>query len=225
MTIKRVILIRPGETEWNKLGRWQGLVQVPLNEHGRAQAQRLATFVRNIGIKAIYSSDLRRAIDTAHIISEHLGFKPHFEQRLRERNMGQWQGLTLNEIINWYPEEYAKLLDDPHNYQIPGGESRRQVAKRVQACFDDVIGRGGDVVGIISHTTAIKTLLAHVVPQQNPYDMAFSNMSVTTIKHEAGDGWRITQLDDVSHLEGMGTFAFPEVEDKQEAAETEETTQ
>lgn len=221
MAVNRVVLMRPGETEWNKLGRWQGLVQVPLNEHGRAQAARLARFIRNIGLDVLYSSDLRRARDTAAIISEELGFEPRYEQRLRERNMGQWQGLTLREIVDWYPDEYERLLHDPHNYQIPGGESRRQVANRVRACFEDIVGRGGDVVGVISHTTTIKTLLAHLVPDSKPYDMSFSNMSVTTVRHDGGDTWEITQLDDVTHLEGMGTFAFPEVEEKQQAGKTE----
>ncbi len=220
MAVNRVILMRPGETEWNKLGRWQGLVQVPLNEHGRAQATRLARFIRNIGLDVLYSSDLRRARDTADIISEAVGFEPRYEQRLRERNMGQWQGLTLREIVDWYPDEYDRLLQDPHNYQIPGGESRRQVANRVRSCFEDVVGRGGDVVGVISHTTTIKTLLDDLVPDCKPYEMSFSNMSVTTIKHNEGNIWEITQLDDVTHLEGMGTFAFPEVEEKQQAGKT-----
>ena len=65
MAVKRVVFIRPGETEWNKIGRWQGIVGVPLNGHGRAQAERLAKFVRNINLDALYSSDLRRAKDTA----------------------------------------------------------------------------------------------------------------------------------------------------------------
>jgi broad specificity phosphatase PhoE len=220
MAVKRVILIRPGETTWNKMGRWQGIVQVPLDDHGRAQATRLAHFIRNIGIEALYSSDLRRARDTAEIISEKLGFDPHYEQRLRERNMGQWQGLTLREIMDWYPDEYDRLLQEPHTYQIPGGESRRQVASRVSACFEDIVGRGGDVVGIISHTTSIKTLLADLVPECEPYDMSFSNMSVTTIKYINNDHWEITQLDDITHLEGMGTFAIPEVEEKEQAGET-----
>ena len=126
MAVKRVMFIRPGETEWNKDGRWQGHVAVPLNAHGLAQAERLARFIRPIGLTAIYSSDLRRARDTAEIIAKYTELKPIYDQRLRERGMGEWQGMTLEEIVSWYPELYKKVQTDPQNFQVPGGESRRQ---------------------------------------------------------------------------------------------------
>ena len=157
MAVKRVMFIRPGETEWNKLGRWQGHVAVPLNAHGKAQAERLATFIRPIGLSALYSSDLRRARDTAEVIAKYSGLKPIYDPRLRERNMGEWQGITMDEIVTWYPDSYKIVQADPHNFQVPGGESRRQVAGRVRMAFEDIIGRGGDTIGIISHTTAIRS--------------------------------------------------------------------
>ena len=99
MTVRRVILIRPGETDWNRDGRWQGWVAAPLNEHGRRQAEALAKFVRNIGMRALYSSDLRRAVETAELLAERLVFEPIYDARLRERNIGAWQGLTLDEAL------------------------------------------------------------------------------------------------------------------------------
>src|SRR5262245_1330412 len=124
MTVKRIILIRPGETDWNRQGRWQGWVATPLNEHGRRQAQALGRFVRNIGMAALYSSDLRRARETAELLAERLGFVPMYDARLRERNIGAWQGLTPDEMRAWYPDEYDQLLADVDEYRIPGGESR-----------------------------------------------------------------------------------------------------
>lgn len=211
MAVKRVVFIRPGETEWNKQGLWQGHVMIPLNEHGRAQSERLAKFIRNIGLDALYSSDLRRAMDTAEIIAEKAGLSVTYDKRLRERHMGEWQGLTINDIIAWYPKEYEALRADRYNFVVPGGESRKQVYERVRACFDEDVASEGTTIGLVSHTTAIKTLLDVLVAGSDPYDMKFRNMSVTTIQHVEGDKWQITQLDDVTHLEGMESAAFPEV--------------
>jgi len=203
MALKRMVFIRPGETQWNKLGRWQGIVSIPLSAQGITQAKRLAQFVRNIGLDVIYSSDLRRAKDTAAILSEYTDVKLIYDKRLRERHMGEWQGLTTAEIRDWNRAEYQRLLVDPHGFQIPGGESRQQVTERVCACFEDIIARGGETIGIISHTTAVRALLAELVPDSKAYDMTFRNMSVTTIAQLDDGQWQISQLDDVSHLEGM----------------------
>ncbi len=210
MSVKRVVFIRPGETEWNKIGRWQGVVAVPLNMHGITQAKRLAKFIRNINLDVIYSSDLRRAKETATVLSEYANVPFHYDERLRERDMGLWQGLTTNEIQDWYKVPYEELLTDPHNIPVPRGESRVQVSKRVNECFQDVIGRSGETIGIISHTTAIRTLLAELVVDSDPYNLQFRNMSVTTISANNDGSWAITQLDDVTHLEGMKSGAFEE---------------
>ena len=217
MVVKRVVFIRPGETDWNKIGRWQGIVGVPLNEHGRLQAERLAKFVRNIGMEALYSSDLRRAKDTAEIIAGTANVKPVYDMRLRERGMGEWQGLTINEIRSWYPEDYSRVQADPEGFQVPAGESRRQVAQRVLSAFEDIIGRGGNTIGVISHTTAIRGLLAELVPSSDPYNLQFRNMSVTTVAQSEDGSWAISQLDDVTHLEGISSESFGEVEGKKQA--------
>ncbi|MGJ3240913.1 MAG: histidine phosphatase family protein [Anaerolineae bacterium] len=209
MTLKRIIFIRPGETEWNKIGRWQGTVAIPLNTHGIKQAQRLAKFIRNINLDVIYSSDLRRARDTAAVLSEYAHVTLHFDERLRERHMGTWQGLTTNEIRDWYKAQYQELIADPHHVVIPAGESRAQVAERVYDCFQEIMASDLETIGIISHTTAIRTLMAKLAPDSKPYDMLFRNMSVTTLANNEG-AWEITQLDDVTHLEGMKSDPFRE---------------
>jgi broad specificity phosphatase PhoE len=216
MATKRVIFIRPGETQWNRLGRWQGQVAVPLNDHGKMQAKRLARFIRAIGIQALYTSDLRRAVETAEILSETLGFEIVPDTRLRERHIGLWQGLTLEEVQAWYPEEYKSLRGNPDAYQVEGGEAREVVAKRMKAAFDEIVGKPGDIIGIVSHTTAIRALLDAVIPNVNALAMDFSNMSVTSIAKDDGSDWRIVQRNDVTHLEGMPTEISAEPDDKKE---------
>lgn len=215
MTVKRVIFIRPGETEWNRLGRWQGWAAVPLNEHGRRQARQLVLYIRNIGLSALYTSDLKRAVETADILAQELGFPPILDSRLRERHIGAWQGLTLDEMCAWYPDDYALLLEDPDNFKIPGGESRREVRERALQAFNGILAQDkGETVGILSHTTAIHALLRELVPDEYTSEVAVSNSSVTTITRNAGDTWKLVTADDVLHLEGLETQRYPELEDR-----------
>jgi broad specificity phosphatase PhoE len=213
MTVKRIILIRPGETDWNHQGRWQGWVATPLNEHGTQQAQALAKFVRNIGMSALYSSDLRRAVQTAELLAERLGFQPIYDSRLRERNIGAWQGLTLNEMRAWYPGEYDQLLSNVDEYQIPGGESRAEVRVRMVAAFEDVLKQDvGETVGMISHTTAIRALLSQLIPDCDPNSVEVGNTSVTTLAFEDETRWRLVATNDVMHLEGLASRSAKELE-------------
>lgn len=213
--MKRLILIRPGETDWNRTERWQGWVQVPLNDQGRRQAQRLAKHIRHIGVGALYASDLCRAVETAEILGENLGFAPIYDKRLRERDMGQWQGLTIDEMRAWYPVQYERLLGNVDHYQVPGGESRADVRSRVLAAFDDIRGRGrGETVAIITHTTVIHVLLEKLLGDSDVYDIPLVNMSVTTVARNDDGTWKIVAANDVLHLEGMETYAFQELEDK-----------
>jgi 2,3-bisphosphoglycerate-dependent phosphoglycerate mutase len=215
MAVKRVMVIRPGETYWNREGRWQGHVAVPLTPHGIAQAQRLAQFIVPIGLDALYSSDLYRARQTAAILAEHADLSPVYDQRLRERAMGEWQGLTIHNVIEWYPAAYERLQDNPHTFQLPAGESRQQVAKRVMACFRDIVARGGETVALISHSTALGILLDELVPETDPFEIEFRNMSVTTLVADEQDRWHVSQFDDVSHLEGMDSQPFPKTKGAQ----------
>jgi len=213
MSIKRVVFIRPGETDWNRDERHQGNVAIPLNEHGRQQARRLANYIRNMGITALYTSDTKRALETAELLAERLGFTPIVDARLREREIGLWQGLTKNEMETWYPADYAKLRADPQGYAVPGGESRADVQKRMVAFFEELQQKEqGETVGIISHTTAIHELLEVLTPGRSSDDIIVTNTSVTTIRHDTA-GWSLITSNDISHLEGLATRRASELED------------
>jgi broad specificity phosphatase PhoE len=211
--IKRVILIRTGETEWNKFGRWQGWVAVPLNQQGKTQAAALARFVRHMGVSALYASDLKRAVDTTEPIAQALGIAPVYDARLRERSVGLWQGLTLDEIKTWYTEEYNALLDERDQYVIPGGESRAEVRERVVEAFHEIMSKNaGETVAVVSHTTAIFTILKELIPTYQPSSTDLDNTSVTTIRHKDDGEWEVVAIDDVSHLEGLESRSIGELD-------------
>ena len=214
MAVKRVIFIRPGETDWNRDLRFQGQVAVPLNEHGIRQAQRLANFIRNIGLSVLYTSDLKRAVQTAELLADKLGFVPVVDARLRERNIGNWQGLTQKEMEGWYPAEYQQFRADPDGYCVPQGESRMEVRKRMLTAFTDMLKQDkGETIAVISHSTAINALLAEIIHTVVFGSLDVSNTSVTTIKRDDDGKWQLVTADDVTHLEGMPAQRIQELEE------------
>lgn len=214
MAVKRVIFIRPGETDWNRDLRYQGWVAIPLNSYGIRQAQRLANYIRNIGVGALYTSDLKRATETADLLAEKLGSAPIADQRLRERDIGVWQGLTQQEMQLWYPAEYAQFVGDPDGYRVPEGESRKDVRERILAAFNEYLAADkGETIAILSHSTAINALLAEIIPSIKFGSVDVSNTSVTTIKRDDNDVWQLVTADDITHLEGMSAQKVQELEE------------
>ncbi len=214
MSVRRIIFLRPGETDWNQVGRWQGWVASPLNAQGLLQVRALAKFVRHIGMGALYTSDLHRAVQTAEILAEPLGFAPIPDIRLRERSIGAWQGLTIEEMESWYPALYSEMMAAPNSYHIPDGESRDDVGVRVTAALDDILAHAEyETIGILSHTTAIKVMLETLVPTYNPLYVDLDNTGVTTI-HRKESVWELTAVNDRMHLEGLSAQAARELEAK-----------
>ena len=99
-----LILARHGETDWNRDGIWQGHGDPPLNELGRRQAAELAERMADVEIEALYSSDLRRAYETAEIVGRAKGVEITADPDLREMDVGSWSGLTTEEIATRFPE-------------------------------------------------------------------------------------------------------------------------
>lgn len=212
MTVSRLVLIRTGETDWNKQGRWQGWVANPLNDHGRQQVQALANYVRHIGMGVLYASDLRRAVETAEHLTAKLDFDAVLDSRWRERDIGRWQGMTLDEIRAWYPDEFQALQADPYGFRVPGGESRADVQRRVRFALDDALAlESVETVGVITHSTAIRALLDALVPGHSLSGVVIGNSSVTTLARD-GSIWHLVAANDLAHLEGLASTSVAELE-------------
>jgi len=212
MTFKRIIFVRPGETEWNLIDRWQGWLDVPLNEHGELQARRLANFLRNIGVQSLYSSDLRRASQTADTIAAACGLTSKTDGRLRERNIGHWQGMTRDEAELWFPDQYLAYNTDRMGYRIPDGESLSDVKARMVEAFKTIEADSAETIVVVSHTVSIRALLMDIIDGYNPRENRLLNSSVTTIQRE-DDTWKIVAANDVLHLEGLYSRNVTEPED------------
>ena len=158
-----VFFARHGETDWNAAGRWQGQTDVPLNDVGRAQAKALGERLRAEGIRAIASSDLSRARETAEIVARELGLGPvTLEHAFRERAYGIFEGLTREECMTRYPEEWKPLRGRSLARRLPGVEPLESVAGRMLLGLRRAAERMEHPALIVSHGRAIRSLVSLV---------------------------------------------------------------
>jgi len=159
----KLCLVRHGQTEWNLQGRYQGQSDVPLNRDGIAQAHSLARQLQGQTFAAIYSSDLKRAKETALIIADAMHLPVIFEPRLREINQGEWEGQQVDKIRERYENLWQMRSLDPAGLRPPGGETVGELAERIQAALDDIAQlHPGLSVLIVSHGLALATALCKV---------------------------------------------------------------
>ena len=151
-----LVLIRHGETDWNVEGRYQGQADPPLNARGLAQARELAEALRGVTLDVLYSSPLRRALQTAQILAAGLRLPLHVEPRLVEIHQGDWQGRLRAEISARYPDLFRRWETEPWEVTPPGGEHLTHVQDRVYAALDDILARyRGQHIGLVIHRIPI----------------------------------------------------------------------
>jgi len=163
MTLRRLILLRHGQTDYNIDGRMQGHIDSNLTAEGHDQAAAAAPVLAELAPDRVISSDLRRAVDTAEVVAAACGLPVKFDARLRETHLGQWQGRTVAEIDRDYPGAIAEWRSDPA-WAPPGGESRiavvarsRPVVDELEAEFADarsetvlLVAHGGMIAGLVT---------------------------------------------------------------------------
>jgi alpha-ribazole phosphatase len=156
-----IVLARHGETTWNKDRRFQGQLDVELNDTGRAQARALAERAAGHGFAAIYSSPLVRARETAEIAGAALGLKPRLDDRLKEVDVGDWEGRYKDDLERDEPEAWAAFGQGGEDFRFPGGESLAEQQERVIAALVDITQAGDLPALVVCHRGVIRCALAH----------------------------------------------------------------
>ena len=159
-------LARHGETDSNAEGRVQGSIDPPLNDRGREQARALAKAATEVGPKALYTSQLRRARETADIVARELRLEPIVDARFAESHRGEWEGRLIADIKSEHPELWTGSLGIEPAFRFPGGESLEEHAARVEAGLDDV-RRGPLPALVVCHGGTIRRVLA----KQRPHEL------------------------------------------------------
>ena len=180
-------LVRHGQTDWNLQGRWQGQANdAPgLNDTGFAQALALLDQLPDVNFSAIYSSDLLRARQTAELVAKPLGLTITLEPRLREINLGDWEGMLSDDIQAHYPRELEERQHDPFNTRAPKGEAPREVAERILAVVNEIaLKYPNESVLLISHGLALAVIicLAEEIPMDQVYEHIPDNAKPVYVK-------------------------------------------
>jgi 2,3-bisphosphoglycerate-dependent phosphoglycerate mutase len=206
-----LMIIRHGETEWNRDLRFQGHGDSPLTEIGRTQAQALGRRLAGAAIDRLICSDLGRARETAGYLAAATGLDMDTDARLRERHYGPFEGLTLAEIKAKHPDIYARFRTDDPDFVLPGGESHRQHYQRNVAFLKAFVNsHPGTTAALVAHGGVLDSVFRFLarMPLDQPRCYLVPNTSLTVIKHGLFYDtvrWVVETWGDISHLEGMGS--------------------
>ena len=197
-----IIFIRHGETEWNSQQRMQGHSNSDLSSVGQAQIQALGQWMKNVPFDHIYSSDSLRAKQTAEAITQFSGHELKIDLRLREKNLGVFEGLTSEEARERHPEVFSLFKTAGSKYVIDEGESTQQLQDRALEIVDEIrIKHLEERVLLVTHGGFIRVVMKHSLglSLETPTRFLIRNTSVFRLVWE--DKWIVSQMGGVSHLE------------------------
>ncbi|MGE5571985.1 MAG: histidine phosphatase family protein [Bacillota bacterium] len=202
----KIILIRHGQTRWNKEEVFRGRADIPLDETGMAQAEAVAAALAQMKISAVYSSPLARAAETARIVARPQGLPVQLVDDLADIDCGGWEGVPVYEARSRYPEMFEAWQEAPHTVTFPGGESLDQVANRAVAAVDRIVASHaaeGETVAVVSHRVVNKLLLLRILGLGSPafWRIRQDTCCVNIIEHGPG-GYVLHLLNDRCHLAG-----------------------
>ncbi|MBD2690981.1 histidine phosphatase family protein [Anabaena catenula] len=207
----RLLLVRHGETEWNRQGQFQGQIDVPLNDNGRQQAAKAGEFLKDVKIDFAFSSTMARPKETAEIIlKQHPGVKLELLEGLREISHGLWEGKFEKEIEQEFPGELERWRTLPAEVQMPEGENLQQVRERSVAAWRLILAAAEvnqlKIGLVVAHDATNKTLLCHILglSPENFWNFRQGNGAVSVIDYpEGANGLPVLEAMNItSHLSG-----------------------
>ena len=194
--------VRHGESTYNVEGRLQGQSRLPrLSPLGQRQSEAAAAALANLPIEAIYASPLPRARETADVIARVLHLEVRLDDRLKEVNVGNFEDRLRSEVELLYPNELGEWLSGNPDFAIPGGESRRQLARRGREALESITRAGHRHAVVVAHggllVSSLKSLLG--IPLREP-PLELENASITTLFFDDDGRAELVALDQVDHL-------------------------
>jgi len=199
-----LILARHGETVWNVEKIYRGRRDVGLDEVGIKQAELLGKYVSNYGLEAIYSSPLKRALDTANIIGRYQKISVQIAEGLVDFDYGEWECLPEQEVKRLYPALLNEWHNNPHKVRMPGGESLEDVRKRALEVVNDVLSNYQRGVVLVSHRVVNKVLICSLLELDNSYFWNIKqDVGGITVFNYVDGRFVLTKHNDTSHLKEL----------------------
>ncbi|SDD60552.1 histidine phosphatase family protein [Sporomusa acidovorans] len=204
MATTRFILVRHGETTWNKEGRYQGQIDTPLTPFGRQQGQLAAAALKDVPIDACYASPLSRAVDTAMMCVAAHGLPVNTDNRLLEINHGEWEGLLSDEVGKTYPELLVQWKTTVVGVTMPGpgGEDITAVRDRAMAAFRELAAKHqGQTVLVVAHDAVNKAVLCDIldIDLTHFWQIKQDNTCINVFEYQDGK-WRLVLMNSTTHL-------------------------
>lgn len=199
--MKRIYLIRHGETESNRQGIFRGRLDIPLSQTGLDQARDLKKYFENISIDIVYSSPLQRALKTAEVAFPKNN--PQGEELLNNIDLGSWSGQEKKLVKLHSPQEWDKWINTPEQMEFPGGgETLADVFKRAETFLQKIAKTPAQDIAVVSHRSVTKVILAAAVGLRDNYFWKFhlDNASVSILYHTPERGFTIARINDTHHL-------------------------
>ncbi|MFC0581171.1 histidine phosphatase family protein [Micrococcoides hystricis] len=171
MSASTIYLLRHGQTDWNAEQRFQGSTDIPLNDIGRAQAHAVAPYMANLNPDCIVASPLQRAHHTALAVAERLDMQVNLDDRLRETEGGNWEGLTFAELYEKFPNEFSAWRSGVYGSKTASGESRVQLAERFTQAVEEaraLTPRDGTLL-VVAHGAAIRAAVPNLLGLPEEY--------------------------------------------------------
>lgn len=203
----RIYLVRHGETEWNKIRRFQGRSNLPLNYEGKKQARALALALKNTSLMAIYTSPLVRALQTARLIKDFHPSAPILEEKgFIEMDLGEFDGMKVQDWAKQYPDTHKAWNENPASVKMPGGESLGEVQDRAKKALERItqLHPPDDTILISSHNFVNLTILCDLlnIPLDRFRELRQENAAFNLICKKGGQ-LHVKLLNERSHLENQ----------------------
>jgi len=199
-----IILVRHGQTEWNRVERFRGRFDIPLNQTGKEQAKKTAERIAaHWNPSRVLTSPLGRALETASIIAKTCHLTAQTHEGMIDIDYGKWQGLTIEEAKITWPDEVVNWFEHPESAEIPDGERLMDVRKRVSRFLNEISEKYSDKeIVLVSHTVVNRLLLMNAMDIDNSFFWSLrQDPCAINILERKGDILELVSLNDTSHLE------------------------
>jgi len=197
----KIILARHGETDWNVSEIFRGRRDVGLNEMGIKQAELLGNYLKDLRIESVYSSPLKRALDTARSIAKHHGLDVNIAPSLTDFKYGVWEGLTHQEVGNKYRRLHERWLKKPHLVNMPEGESLGEVRERARSVVNRMMSEHSGTVVLVSHRVVNKVIICSMLGLDDSHfwDIKQDLGGITVFEYDGGR-FKLIKHNDTSYL-------------------------
>ncbi|HPP06639.1 MAG TPA: histidine phosphatase family protein [Syntrophorhabdaceae bacterium] len=202
--MKKIYILRHGETQWNKEEIFRGRNDIPLNEVGLKQAELASYYFKDKGIERIFSSPLLRAMQTAEAVSKTVGGDIEIVEEFIDINFGIWEGLTVKEVEKNFPEDFDIWVKSPQMLNIKGAETLEAVRKRIASGFERILSEKSENLLIVTHRAICKIIVLFLLDMGNEFfwTMKFDPASITLLEKHS-NRYLLVFSNDTCHLQGI----------------------